>query len=78
LYFENSQLQKNIDKLEIEISEIKDILNKNASRKKIIHDDLHENELREYNLKLSRKIDFLQKRERELLEKVMLLKTKSD
>lgn len=57
---------------------MRDVLSKNTSRKKIIHDDLHENELREYNLKLSRKIEFLQKRERELLEKVMLLKTKND
>ena len=57
---------------------MREVLSKNIRRKKAVNDDLHENELREYNLKLSRKIEFLQKRERELLEKVMLLKTKSN
>eukprot|EP00340_Litonotus_pictus_P012476 CAMPEP_0170538350 /NCGR_PEP_ID=MMETSP0209-20121228/103257_1 /TAXON_ID=665100 ORGANISM="Litonotus pictus, Strain P1" /NCGR_SAMPLE_ID=MMETSP0209 /ASSEMBLY_ACC=CAM_ASM_000301 /LENGTH=223 /DNA_ID=CAMNT_0010840019 /DNA_START=729 /DNA_END=1396 /DNA_ORIENTATION=- len=75
LYFENTQITKQIDKLELEGSQMRELLNKNYTRKKIIRDDIQENELREYNLKLRRKIEFLQKRERELLEKVMLLKS---
>ena len=59
----------------MEIIEMKNILAKSFTRKKIINDDLHENELREYNLKLQNKIKFLQTRERELLEKVMFLKS---
>lgn len=56
---------------------MRELLSKNTKKKKIIFDEDHENELKEYNLKLSRKIEFLQKRERELLEKIMLLKTQS-
>lgn len=54
---------------------MKEILAKGNKKKKILSNDLQSNELREYNLKLSRKIEFLQKRERELLEKVMILKS---
>lgn len=67
-------MEKQVDRVQLDISELKEIVNKNLRRKKIIQDDLQENELKEFNLKLAKKIDYMQKRERELLEKVMVLK----
>lgn len=67
-------MKKQIDKAEIDCSELREILAKKDSRKSIIKEGTQMNELREFNLKLGQKVNFLQKRERELLEKVMLLK----
>lgn len=77
LYLENSQLISQIERIELENLEMKEVLAKNQRRKKAESSELQENELREFNMKLTRKIEFLQKRERELLEKVMLLKSSS-
>jgi hypothetical protein len=59
----------------MDIIELKEISSKGHKRKLIQNNELQENELREFNLKLNRKVEFLQKRERELLEKIMLLKS---
>ena len=55
--------------------ELKEILSKQENPgQKIYNDNVEFENLKEQNEKLSRRVEFLQKRERELLETVMKLK----
>ena len=72
---ENKELKKTIDKLEMDKIELKEILSKQENPgQKIYNDNVEFENLKEQNEKLSRRVEFLQKRERELLETVMKLK----
>lgn len=68
-------MSDNIDRIELDIMEMKEIIAKRQVKSKKYLSDLNENELKDYNIKLKNKAEFLHKRERELLEKVMILKS---
>jgi len=75
LTLENNQLKKVIDKLELENAELKDILSKKDNPgKQLMKEDADLKEIKETNSNLQRRVEFLQKRERELLETIMKLK----
>ena len=75
IMLENKELKKTIDKLEMDKIELKEILSKQENPgQKIYNDNVEFENLKEQNEKLSRRVEFLQKRERELLETVMKLK----
>ena len=75
IMLENKELKKTIDKLEMDKIELKEILSKQENPgQKIYNDNVEFESLKEQNEKLSRRVEFLQKRERELLETVMKLK----
>jgi hypothetical protein len=71
---ENNELKKTVDRLELEKSELKEIIRKDNPAKKVIKEDEEINGLKDNNSKLMRRVEFLQKRERELLETIMKLK----
>lgn len=75
MILENTELKKNLDRLELEKAELREIVSKEKNPgKQMIKEDNEVNELKEHNAKLSRRVEFLQKRERELLETIMKLK----
>lgn len=67
-------MKKTVDKLELEKSELKEIIKKDNPAKKVIKEDEEIQNLTDTNAKLMRRVEFLQKRERELLETIMKLK----
>lgn len=72
---ENKELKKAIDKLEIDKIELKGIISKTQNPgEQIRNERLGFEGLQEHNNKLARRVEFLQKRERELLETIMKLK----
>ena len=75
IMLENKELKKTIDKLELDKLEIKEIIAKAENPGvKMKSDTLEFEGLKEQNGKLARRVEFLQKRERELLETIMKLK----
>ena len=75
LMLENKELKKTIDKLELDKLELKEIIAKAENPGiKMKSDTLEFEGLKEQNGKLARRVEFLQKRERELLETIMKLK----
>ena len=72
---ENKELKKTIDNLELEKIKLKDIVMKNEEQEKNYSENIEFENMKEQNVKLSRKIEFLQKREQELLETIMRLKS---
>ena len=75
IMLENKELKKTIDKLELDKLELKEIIAKAENPGvKMKSDTLEFEGLKEQNGKLARRVEFLQKRERELLETIMKLK----
>ena len=72
---ENKELKKTIDKLEMDKIQLKDIVKKNEENDRDYNESIEFENMKEQNAKLSRKIEFLQKRESELLETIMKLKS---
>ena len=72
---ENKELKKTIDKLELDKIQLKDIVMKTEEQDKNYSENIEFENMKEQNAKLSRKIEFLQKRESELLETIMKLKS---
>ena len=72
---ENKELKKTIDKLELDKIQLKDIAMKTEEQDKNYSENIEFENMKEQNAKLSRKIEFLQKRESELLETIMKLKS---
>ena len=72
---ENKELKKTIDKLEMDKIQLKDIVRKTEDQDKDYTQNIEFENMKEQNAKLSRKIEFLQKRESELLETIMKLKS---
>ena len=72
---ENKELKKTIDKLEMDKIQLKDIVKKTEEQDKDYSQNIEFENMKEQNAKLSRKIEFLQKRESELLETIMKLKS---
>ena len=72
---ENKELKKTIDKLEMDKIQLKDIVMKTEEQQKDYSENIEFENMKEQNAKLSRKIEFLQKRESELLETIMKLKS---
>ena len=72
---ENKELKKTIDKLEMDKIQLKDIVKKTEDQEKDFSENIEFENMKEQNAKLSRKIEFLQKRESELLETIMKLKS---
>ena len=76
IMLENKELKKTIDQLEMDKIELKDIVSKKENPgMKILNDNIEYENLKEQNAKLTRKIEFLQNRERELLQTIMKLKS---
>ena len=71
---ENKELKKTIDKLELDKLQLKDIVMKIEEQDKDHSENIEFENMKEQNAKLSRKIEFLQKRESELLDTIMKLK----
>ena len=71
---ENKELKKTIDKLELDKLQLKDIVMKIEEQDKDHSENIEFENMKEQNAKLSRKIEFLQKRESELLNIIMKLK----
>jgi hypothetical protein len=67
-------LKKTVDRLELEKSELKELVKKDNPAKRVIREDEEIKNLSDQNSKLMRRVEFLQKRERELLETIMKLK----
>ena len=76
---ENKELKKTIDKLEMDKIQLQDIIAKGKNPgMKIYNDSVEFENMKEQNRKLSRRVEFLQKRERELLETIMKLKMENN
>ena len=75
MLLENKELKKTIDNLELDKIKLKDIVMKNEEQEKNYSENMEFENMKEQNAKLSRKIEFLQKREQELLETIMRLKS---
>ena len=76
---ENKELKKTIDKLEMDKIELKEIVSKQENPgMKIQNDNIEFDNLKDQNAKLTRRVEFLQKRERELLENIMKLKMQTN
>ena len=76
IMLENKELKKTIDQLEMDKIELKDMVSKKENPgMKILNDNIEFENLKEQNAKLTRKIEFLQNRERELLQTIMKLKS---
>jgi len=72
---ENTELKKTIDKLETDKIQLQEMIAKKKNPGVKIFNDSEEFEnIKEQNTKLVRRVEFLQKRERELLETIMKLK----
>jgi len=76
---ENNELKKTIDKLEADKIQLQEMIAKGKNPGVKIYNDSNEFEnLKEQNNKLVRRVEFLQKRERELLETIMKLKMENN
>ena len=76
---ENKELKKTIDKLEMDKIQLQEIIAKGKNPgMKIYNDSVEFETLKDQNTKLSRRVEFLQKRERELLETIMKLKMENN
>ena len=76
---ENKELKKTIDKLEMDKIQLQEIISKGKNPgMKIYNDNMEFETMKEQNRKLSRRVEFLQKRERELLETIMKLKMENN
>jgi len=72
---ENTELKKTIDKLETDKIQLQEMIAKGKNPGVKIFNDSEEFEnMKEQNSKLVRRVEFLQKRERELLETIMKIK----
>ena len=76
---ENKELKKTIDKLEMDKIQLQEIIarGKNPGMK-MYNDSIEFETMKDQNAKLSRRVEFLQKRERELLETIMKLKMENN
>ena len=74
IMLENKELKKTIDKLEMDKIELKEIVNKTDNQSKFQNDNVEFDNLKDQNEKLARRVQFLQNRERELLQTIMKLK----
>ncbi len=74
IMLENKELKKTIDKLEMDKIELKEIVTKNENQGKFQNDNIEFDNLKDQNEKLARRVQFLQNRERELLQTIMKLK----
>ena len=75
IMLENKELKKTIDKLEMDKIELKEIVSKQENPgMKIQNDNIEFDNLKDQNAKLTRRVEFLQNRERELLQTIMKLK----
>jgi hypothetical protein len=76
---ENTELKKTIDKLETDKIQLQEIISKGKNPGiKIYNDSVEFDNIKDQNNKLVRRVEFLQKRERELLETIMKLKMESN
>ena len=76
---ENNELKKTIDKLETDKIQLQEIISKGKNPGiKIYNDSVEFDNIKDQNNKLVRRVEFLQKRERELLETIMKLKMESN
>ena len=76
---ENKELKKTIDKLEMDKIQLQEIITKGKNPgMKIYNDSVEFENMKEQNNKLIRRVEFLQKRERELLETIMKLKMENN
>ena len=76
---ENKELKKTIDKLEMDKIQLQEMISKGKNPGlKIYNDSIEFENLKDQNSKLSRRVEFLQKRERELLETIMKLKMENN
>ena len=76
---ENRELKKTIDKLEMDKIQLQGIVAKGKNPgMKIYNDSVEFENMKEQNTKLVRRVEFLQKRERELLETIMKLKMENN
>ncbi len=76
---ENKELKKTIDKLEMDKIQLQEIIAKGKNPgMKIYNDSVEFENMKEQNNKLVRRVEFLQKRERELLETIMKLKMENN
>ena len=76
---ENKELKKTIDKLEMDKIQLQEIIarGKNPGMK-MYNDSIEFETMKDQNAKLSRRVEFLQKRERELLETIMKIKMENN
>ena len=76
---ENTELKKTIDKLEMDKIQLQEIIAKGKNPGiKIYNEGAEFENMKEQNTKLVRRVEFLQKRERELLETIMKLKMENN
>ena len=76
---ENTELKKTIDKLEMDKIQLQEIISKGKNPGiKIYNEGAEFENMKEQNTKLVRRVEFLQKRERELLETIMKLKMENN
>jgi hypothetical protein len=76
---ENKELKKTIDKLEMDKIQLQEIISRGKNPgMKIYNDSVEFENMKEQNSKLVRRVEFLQKRERELLETIMKLKMENN
>ena len=76
---ENTELKKTIDKLEMDKIQLQEMISKGKNPGMKIYNESAEFEnMKEQNNKLIRRVEFLQKRERELLETIMKLKMENN
>ena len=76
---ENKELKKTIDKLEMDKIQLQEIISRGKNPgMKIYNDSVEFENMKEQNNKLVRRVEFLQKRERELLETIMKLKMENN
>ena len=76
---ENTELKKTIDKLEMDKIQLQEIISKGKNPGiKIYNESAEFENMKDQNNKLIRRVEFLQKRERELLETIMKLKMENN
>ena len=75
---ENTELKKTIDKLETDKIQLQEMISKKNPGIKIFNEGAEFDNMKEQNNKLVRRVEFLQKRERELLETIMKLKMENN
>ena len=76
---ENTELKKTIDKLEMDKIQLQEMISKGKNPGMKIYNESAEFEnMKDQNNKLIRRVEFLQKRERELLETIMKLKMENN
>ena len=76
---ENKELKKTIDKLEFDKIQLKEMIARGENPgMKIYNDSVEFENMKDQNTKLARRVEFLQKRERELLETIMKLKMENN